>query len=228
MRWSLTVLVVLFAGGTALPDDPQPATKTADTGSKPKADGKPRPTTVEEFAALAKDGPLPPWQSFTSQLAVKVSKVYGTVVEVSADSIEVRPRGGKETVKYPPHVLLATGAVCHWETDSRCYLLDDVQKGDEVMLGVGTADEKKGDECFFLSIQRRPGGVIPASRKPSEPKPYHLRRQRELDYEAKGENTPEDIKDDIEKRKLHAEKGLPPPPPLQPPVKPMDDPKKKD
>jgi len=199
----MALWVLAACGMSSLADPPkeQPASK-----EKEKAV---RPTTKEEFAALAKDGPKPPWLPFTGQQRVLDERIRGTVVEVSADAIEVRPKGKKETVKFPPHVLLATGAVCHWETDSTCYLLDDVQKGDFVLVSYGTVDKEKGPECFYVSIQERPGGVVPPSRKPSDTKPYHLDREYELFYERKGEKTPEALKSAEEKRKFLVERGVP-------------------
>ena len=192
----------------------------------PKKEEKPaRPTTKEEFAALAKDGPKPPWLLFPGQTRVQDEIKYGTVVAVSADAIEIRPSGKKEgTVKYPPHALLATGAVCHWVSDAHCYLLDDVRKGDVVILGVGTVDQDKGAECFYVRIHERPGGAVPPSRKPSDTKPYHLEREYELYYKRQGLETPEEVKTAAEKRRFLAEKGIPIPP--EEPKK--DDPKKKD
>ena len=106
----------------------------------------------------------------------------------------------------------ASGAVCHWETDSRCYLLDDVQRGDVVTLGVGTVDKYVGVECLYVTIRERPGGVMPPSRKPSDTKPYHIQREYELYYERKGEKTPEELKTAEEKRKFLLEKGVKLPP----------------
>lgn len=218
----IAVVVVLLTAWPTFAADPPASEKPVATKNKP------RPTTVEEFAALAKEGPLPPWQSFRGHPEVDVQRVTGTVVGVSAEAIEVRPKGEKEAMKYPAHTLLRTGAVCHWQTDSNCYLLDDVQKGDEVMVAYGTVDKEKGPECFYLKIRRRPGGVIPASRKPSEGKEYHVRRQKEVEYEEKGELTPQDIKDYEEKKKLYEKRGLPTPLPPLPPEKPEEVTKKKD
>ena len=148
----------------------------------PKAEAKTRPTTKEEFAALAKENPMPRWLPYKNNpKRVAVKHVHGTVVDVGEEFIEIVPKGQQKAVTYPAHVLLATGAVCHWLTDSECYLLDDVRKGDEVVLGVGTVEKEVGEECFYLTIRKRPGGVIPASRKPREHKPYHLERQAEID-----------------------------------------------
>lgn len=174
-----------------------------------KKDEPKRPTTKEEFAALAKEGPKPPWRltSFNEEI------LDGSVVDVSRESIEIQLKGKKETAKYPPHTLLDTGAVCHWQFDSQCYLLDDVKKGDVVVLSVGTVDKEKGPECFWLSIRERPGGVVPPSRKPSFPKAYHLEQQKEI----------EDSRNGIPKKEKPPEPstkaGEPPP---------AGDPKKKD
>ncbi len=77
------------------------------------------------------------------------------------------------------------------------------------MLAVGTVDEKIGDECFYLKIRERPGGFVPASRKPSDTKPYHLTREYELYYERMKLETPESLKTADEKKKYLAEKGMP-------------------
>jgi hypothetical protein len=142
---------------------------------------------------------------------VNDERVRGTVVRVSSDSIEILPADGKESLQYSPHELLASGAVCHWVTDSECYLLDDVRAGDEVLLGVGTVDKENGTQCFYVSIRKRPDGKIPPSRKPNDLKPYHLTRQRELDHEARGEPLPEDVKAAEDKKKLTEKRMLLPP-----------------
>jgi hypothetical protein len=190
-----------------------------------------RPTTKEEFAKLAKQYPLPPWEPYTGHSPCPVDPIHGTVVGVSDEWIEVRVKDKKEALRYPAHELLVSGAVCHWETDTRCYLLDDVRKGDEVVLGVGTADKEKGEECFYLSIRRRPDGVIPASRKPTVGNPYHTRRQREVEYEDKGEYPPEVLQAHEDKVRFCQERGLtipPPLPPRTPRAKPTEEPKKDD
>ncbi|MEO2090891.1 MAG: hypothetical protein ABGY75_15535 [Gemmataceae bacterium] len=225
LRLNSCVALWLLAacGVSALADPPkeQPA-------AKEKAS---RPTTNEEFAALAKEGPRPPWMPFSGvgHKMVTGEIIHGTVVEVSADAVEIRPKGKKETVKFPPHALLATGAVCHWETDCDCYLLDDVQKGDLVILRVGKVDKVKGAECFHIRIHERPGGVVPPSRKPSDTNPYHLQREYELFWERQGLKTPEELKTLADKMKFRAERGqLPPLPPVWNPPEKKDDKKKDD
>jgi len=218
------VLTVLLAGPLclraadppAVPKTAPPADRKAD---KQEKDEEKRPTTKEEFAALAKAGPRPPWLPFgPGHNMVRDETIDGTVVAVSRAAIEIRPWGKKETVKYPPHTLLDTGAVCHWETDSHCYLLDDVQKGDEVMLGVGTVDKEKGEECFYVRIRKRPGGVIPPSRKPSERLPYHRDTQAEIDHFEKGTPLPEHLQPKT------TSNGRPLPPSLPPPTAPKEGP----
>ena len=174
-------------------------------------------TTVADFAAQAKRGPLPPWLPVNGSGGVAVTALDATVVAVTVDSIEVQIAGGDKSVTYQAHCLLVSGAVCHWEWDSHCYLLDDLQKGDEVILGVGkadAADKTRGQECFYMTIRRRPGGEIPPSRKPSKTHPYHVSRQREVDYEDRGEYTPERLKAYELVKSLNEKDGLPPPPPL--------------
>lgn len=220
----------ILAGGLFLSVPPVAANPAPTPVVKKPAKEKPKlPTTKEEFEELAKVGPPPPWVPYNRQPPCRVEHIDATVVDVSDEWIEVRVKDKKETVKYPAHTLLVTGAVCHWETDSHCYLLDDVKKGDEIVFGAGTADKVKGEECFYFSIRRRPDGVIPSSRKPSEPNPYHKRRQREVDYEDRGEYTPEELQDHEDAKAYRARRGLPPPPPLperKPRAKPADEPKK--
>lgn len=196
MRWNIPALALtLFAASLVRSADPPvakppggPTEKTVDEARKEEPR---RPTTKEDFAALAKQGPNPPWMPFIGQKRVTVQAIDGTVAEVSRETIEIQLRGKKETAKYPPHTLLDTGAVCHWETESGCYLLDDVKKGDIVVLRVGTVDKEKGPECFTVTIRERPGGVVPASRKPSYPKPYHVERQNAIDDARNGITRPE-------------------------------------
>lgn len=215
--------------GTAPAADPPVVKPPPPPDGKPAKEKPKLPTTKEEFAALAKAGPHPPWYPSTGKSPVDREHIKATVVDVSDEWIEVQVEGKKGVVRYPAHELLASGAVCHWQSDSSCYLLADVKKGDEVVLAVGTVDKNKGEECFFLSIRWRAGGKIPPSRKPSEPNPYHERRQREVEYEDKGEYTPEELQSHEDKKRFCAEKGLPPPPdlpPRKPRAKPADEPKK--
>lgn len=216
------------------PAAPMPKATTTPDQKAEKQDKQEdkRPTTREEFAALAKAGPKPPWIPFgPGHKMVRDEMIDGTVMAVSREAIEIRPWGKKETVKYPPHTLLDTGAVCHWETDAQCYLLDDVKKGDEVLLGFGTVDKEKGEECFYVRIRKRPGGVIPPSRKPSELLPYHRDTQAEIDHFEKGTPLPEHL----QPKTTPTGRPLPPSgPPLTAPKEdpvappPAGDPKKKD
>lgn len=93
--------------------------------SVPTVEARKGPTTKEEFAAIAKRHPLPPWLPFSDPGHKRVVTEYvcGEVVDVGDDYIEVRPTGKKKAVRLPTHVLLATGGVCHWEGDNACYLL---------------------------------------------------------------------------------------------------------
>lgn len=168
---------------------------------------------------MDKWGPRPPWHMYRPpHKTVYHEKPDGTVVEVSDKFIEIRRKGDEGTVKYPPHFLLATGRVVVWENDSKGYLLEDVKKGDEVTLCVGTEANEKGVECFWVKITRRPGGVIPASRKPSDVHPYHVEQQAKIDNAEKGTPLPENLQ------------PLPPVKALKPvvPAKPMEEPKKDD
>jgi hypothetical protein len=95
-------------------------------------------------------GPQPVWDPRTDQqTGPRPSVMYewqsGTVVVVSDKAIEIRVKGRDDTKKFTPHTLLATGRIPIWESmDSRCYLLEDARKGDEVELGVGTVDPAEG------------------------------------------------------------------------------------
>ncbi len=214
-RTMFTLAIAVVAATLVNSADPpvaKPPEKVVDGGKKEEPK---RPTTKEEFAALAKEGPKPPWMPFgRGHKMVAEDIIDGTVVDVSRESIEIQLKGKKESAKYPPHTLLDTGAVCHWQFDSHCYLLDDVKKGDVVVLSVGTVDKDKGPECFWLRIRERPGGVVPASRKPSFPKAYHLEQQKEI----------EDARNGIPPKV----KPLEPPPPKAGEPPPAGDPKKKD
>lgn len=171
----------------------------------PPAVAERRPVSKEDFAELARKLPPPPWLPFVGRKRVNSDTIQGTVVDVSREVIEIRPPGKKETVKYTPHALLDAGAVCHWLWDGECYLLDDVQKGDVVRLGIGTADPAVGTECFYLSIRERPEGVVPASRKPNWPNPYHVEQQKKLDDAKNGIVRPEKQPDPQPKAKPPAE-----------------------
>jgi hypothetical protein len=202
----LSLLSVLIAMGVAV---------SADPPAKMDKEKAKRPTTPEEFEALAKEGPKPPWMPFANQTPVRVNNIDGTVMKVTTESIKIRLKGSDDTATFPPHSLLATGAVCHWEHDATCYLLDDVKVGDEVILGIGTVGKGK-PECFYLSIRWRPEEKVPASRKPSEPNPYHKRQQYQNEYDDRGEHTPEELRTHEEKKQFCEKRGLPPPPPLKP------------
>ena len=210
-------LVVFLNGGWTFPASDSPVeTKLLPQrqAEETKKGEKRRPTTLEEFEELAKEGPKPPWLPFGPQhKRVGDDKIEGLVVAVSREFIEIRPLGKKETVKYPPHTLLDTGAVCHWLTECNCYLLDDVRKGDMVIVGVGTVDKDKGAECFYVSIRKRPGGVVPASRKPREVNPYHLDRQAEIDHAEKGTPLPEHLRAKATPTGRVVPPATPPPPP---------------
>jgi hypothetical protein len=226
MRFILTW--VMMGGCLATAAEPSVKAPPPEAPAEEKRKLK-RPTTKEEFAALAKEGPLPPWLPTNGPGGVMEKLLDATVVSVTDQAIEVEVAGRKGSTTYPAHELLVSGGLCHWESDSHCYLLDDVKKGDEVLMGVGTVDKKRGEECFYVSIRRRPGGEVPESRKPSKVNPYHLSRQREVEYEDRGEYTPERLAAYEMVRAFRESKGLPPPPPLpklEPRVKPEEKPKK--
>src|SRR5262249_35503361 len=135
----------------------------------------------------AKKHPQPPWMPFRNRSAVNIDLIDGIVVDVGVDFLEIREVGKQDAKRYTPHVLLSSGAVCHWETDCWCYLLDDVKKNDNVTIVIGIADKKVGVECFCLSINKRPGDVVPSSRKPDKTQPYHLKQQQKNERAAGGE-----------------------------------------
>ena len=182
-----------------------------------------RPDT--EFGPfMAKWGSLPPWHSFSPQVKAKWGpykyvhggKVDGVVVDVSAkeEFIEIRKKGEEGTVKYPAHYLLASGRVVAWESDGNSYLLEDVKKGDEVGLCVGTVDQDRGEECFYIRIRKRPDGRVPPPRKLTSVRLYHLDRQAEIDHAEKGTPLPEHLR------------PKPNPPKAPKPAPPPADPKK--
>jgi len=72
---------------------------------------------------------------------------------------------------------------------------------------------------FYVCIRKRPGGVVPPSRKPSTPFSYHQDRQAEIDHEEKGIPLPERL----------GPKGRDPgdPPPKKSVIPPAGDPPKK-
>ncbi|MCU0702916.1 MAG: hypothetical protein MUF18_02880 [Fimbriiglobus sp.] len=181
----LGVVTCLTVGSAEAADPPAEKSPLPTKSDKPDESRPKRPTSKEEFAALAKEGPLPPWQPALGRSRVHDQRIDGTVVDVSADFIEIRLKDKNETVKYPAYTLLITGAVCHWQTDCDCYLLDDVKKGDVVIVGVGIPEMGADTHCFFVSIRERPGGKVPASRKPSEYNLYHIDQEKELAYRKK-------------------------------------------
>jgi hypothetical protein len=141
-------------------------------------------------------GPPPPWEDFgplVNHTRVDSEHWEGTVVTIDPAFIEVRKKGEREGVKYPAHYLLSSGRVVPWVSDLDAYLLDDVKKGDEVLIKVGTADKEKGEECFTVRILKRPGGTVPAPRKLTNLRLYHRDRQAEIDHEEKGTPLPEHL-----------------------------------
>jgi hypothetical protein len=61
---------------------------------------------------------------------------------------------------------------------------------------------------------------VPPSRKPSKINPYHERTQRQVEYDEKGEYSPDELKSYQSDIAYNARTGKPPPPPL-PPKKPL-------
>jgi hypothetical protein len=218
----LSAICCTLAVGAVFATDPPVAKPPAATDAKPAKDEKKRPTTPEEFAELAKQYETPPYIPVPRRTTIVDQRIDGTVLSVSDDAIEIKLKGKNESVKYPAHPVLVSGAICHWETDSRSYLLDDVKVRDVVVLSVCTVDQEKGPECYWVSIRWRPGGVIPPCCVPSKYDPYHERRQREVEYEIKGEYTPEELKRHEEHKVLNAKQGLAPLKPL-PPRKPLEE-----
>ena len=151
---------------------------------------------------MDKWGPVPPWDGSINRprghpwREVKSRNFSGTVVGVGDEFLEVVPMGEVEAVRLKPHFLLATGRVIAWEGDSRCYLLEDLKKGDWVGVQVGVDSDDRGLELFTLSIGKRPGGTIPASRKPDKHRPWHYQIPAEHDFVDKGSPLPDDIKPD--------------------------------
>jgi hypothetical protein len=141
-------------------------------------------------------GPLPPWQDFppwANHRSVESGLWEGTAVDVGPTFIDFRKKGVEKAVRYSPHSLLASGRVVPWESDQNSYLLQDVKAGDEVQVRLGVADNIRGEECFTVRILKRPGGKVPAPRKLTSLRLYHLDRQAEIDHEEKGTPLPEHL-----------------------------------
>lgn len=116
------------------------------------------------------------------------------MVRVTDDLIEIREKVKDLVVvnTYPAHDYLAAGKVQSGAPDNYAYRLQDVKKGDVVRIGVLTESEKM--YCAEICIRERPGGNIPASQRPTENKPYHLKRQAQLDEEQKGVSIPQNLR----------------------------------
>lgn len=158
----------------------------ASQADPPVEGQKPKAVTQKEIDELK--GTVPPWKSRGPD-GVRAERKRGKVVAVTKQFIEVQGDGEKTATRYLAHEALAGGRVVYWETDAWCYLLDDVKVGDEVCVGTGTI--KDTTFAFYLSIEKRPGGKIPPSRKPSDSRPYHEYQQARIDLEEKGTPIPD-------------------------------------
>jgi hypothetical protein len=164
--------------------------------------GEPKPPnklTREELKKLR--GEPPPWK-VDGPNYIAVSRKSGTVTAVGKEFIEVRAVGETEAKRYQAHEILSSGRIIYWETDATSYLLDDVKVGDEVMVGTGILRDT--NFAMYLSIERRPGGKIPASRNPSERRPHHEWLQARIDFKEKGIPIPEHLQDKFEPKPVKA------------------------
>lgn len=164
-------------------------------------------------------GPQPIWdQQMWVAPPLREHRIDGTVLDVSDKFIEVKPKDGGEVKKFTPHTLLATGRLPIWErSDCRCYMLEDVRKGDEVSVGFGTVVPADGEQAFFVMILKRPGGKLPPTRKITLDHPYHTDQQAINDYEEFGTPLPKHLQKKAQYLKAPA---------VVPPL--ATDPKKKD
>ena len=90
---------------------------------------------------------------------------YGIVQSVSRVRIEIATIDTVWEVKsYPTHRRLSQGLYSYVASDGLAYAIRDVRAGDTVSLYL--CKEEKTEYCFALSIDRRPGGLVPESRKP--------------------------------------------------------------
>jgi hypothetical protein len=177
---AVAVALIGVSGSYTNPHRAPPAKIPTDAGPK-------------EWAAFMDVwGPRPPWQVYRSpHRTVECLRWDGTVLAVSDRSIEVLRDVDDKPIRYPAHFLLATGRVLAWEMESQCFLLEDVKVGDQVIVAVGTEDEGRGEECFLVSIRRRPGGKIPPSRTQTQLHPYHVQQQAKIDLIEKGTPLPD-------------------------------------
>lgn len=167
----------------------------------------------EDFIAFLNEwGPYPPWLPHSKRPPVECNSRTGCVTSVSDKFLEIRDESTTEVIKLPPHHLLATGRVVVWESDPFCYLLSDVKKGDIVRIRSGTVDPEKGEELFWVSIRKRPGGRVPPTRKITRSCFYHLDQQAKIDHEEKGTPLPERLRPRPLYLPTPEPKAAPPPP----------------
>lgn len=152
----------------------------------------------QEFGAfLQKWGPQPPWAPklvMPWEVPVECNIIDGVVLDVSDKFIEIQPKGGGKPVKFPPHILLATGKVVVWEQDAHAYLLADVKKGDIVAVATGRPSPEDVVQAFYIMIRERPGGRIPPPRKLTGMCMYHRDEQALIDHRDKGTPLPEHLR----------------------------------
>ena len=97
--------------------------------------------------------------------------VEGIVLGVSRKNIEIQALEKKPVAAtYPTHRRLSQGLCSYRASDPIAYTVHDLKPGDRVTLYL--CEEGKREYCFALSINRRPGGLIPQSRHPEIFHPY--------------------------------------------------------
>jgi hypothetical protein len=115
----------------------------------------------------------------------------GVVDKVTCDSIEMLDKKTNVVTVFPAHDALAAGKVHEGTRDTFGYRLKDVKVNDVVLIGVATEGGKQF--CAEICIRERPGGEIPESQSPAQ-RPYHLKRQAEIDAEQKGIPVPANLR----------------------------------
>lgn len=109
----------------------------------------------------------------------------GTVLEVTRDSITIRPDRGGLPRRFAASAILAAGDYRRDVNPPCMYKLADVTVGDYVGIDYDRIDGV--DVCYAVGIRRRPGGRIPPGHYPPDLKdPPHERAQAYQDFEEQG------------------------------------------
>ena len=202
----VTVLAIALGCSSAFTQSPgPPPEKKPDAGPSPPFstpyNGSPNPNPYPpntsppsgpylEKVVGAKTDPNVPKIRKAAWTLGQLPQREGVVTKVTDDAIELREGKGEQVLitRFPAHDALVAGKVQESASDLFAYRLKDVKVNDVVILGVATEGGK--EYCGEICIRERPGGKIPESQKPNR-KPYHLKRQAELDEQQKGIPIPE-------------------------------------